>query len=140
MLVRIEGSDLPGTSCGPSPERPEGHHNIHVAVQRKNKPKELLGLTRADAKSATWTLECDDNFKGPYIQDRGGPFVYLSWGTVDDAGNFDMFRRAKLWLNAIDPKVVKAAHKSGVLIGRLGLTDAKGNPACATLAVDWSAG
>jgi hypothetical protein len=132
MLLRIEGSDLPGRHC-------IGYDNIHVAVQRKNKPKELLGLTRADAKSVTWTLECDDNFKGPYIQDRDGPFVYLSWGTVDDEGNFEMFRRAKLWLNAIDPKIVKAARESGVLVGRLGLQDGKGNPACATVPVEWSA-
>jgi hypothetical protein len=141
MELRIEASDLPGSSCGPSPERPQGHHNIHVAVQRRNKPKELLGWTRADASDASWTLEVDDNFRGPYVQGKlGEQFVYLSWGVVDDAGNFEMFRRAKLKLNEIDPAIIKAARNSGVLVGRLGLTDAKGNPACATVGVEWSAG
>jgi hypothetical protein len=86
MEIRIEGSQLPGASCGPSPERPGGHHNIHVAVQRRNKPKELLGLTRGDASNASWTLEVDDDLRGPYVQGRRGEeFVYLSWGVVDDA-------------------------------------------------------
>jgi hypothetical protein len=141
MKLRIEGSSLPGSSCGPSPERPEGHHNIHVAVQRRNKPKELFGLTRADAPAAAWTLEVDDDLRGPYVQGkRGEEFVYLSWGVVDDAGNFEMFRRAKLKLNLIDPQIVDAARKSGALVGKLGLTDEKGNPACATVNVEWNAG
>jgi hypothetical protein len=50
-----------------------------------------------------------------------------------------MFRRAKLKLNEIDPAVVKKARASGVLVGKLGLTDANGNPACASQTVDWSA-
>src|ERR1700677_2199864 len=45
VLIRIEGTDLPGRLCGPSPERPGGHQGIHVGVQRRNKPGELLGVT-----------------------------------------------------------------------------------------------
>src|SRR5438128_5578436 len=104
MQIRIEASDLPGSSCGPSPDRPEGHHNIHVGVQRGNKRDELLGLVPGDAPSATWSLDCTAmpspagfDLKGPYIQGRpGGRFIYLSWGTVDDANGFRLFRRAKL--------------------------------------------
>ena len=141
MQLRIDAFDLPGSTCGPSPARPAGHHNIHVAVQRRNKPKELLGVTRADAVNASWVLDVDENFRGPYVQGKPGEqFVYLSWGVVDDAGTFEMFRRAKLKLNTIDPAIVTAARKSGVLVGRLGLTDAKGNPACATVSVEWRAG
>ena len=33
-------------------------------------------------------------------------FIYLSWGSVDDAREFTLFRRAKLWLDAIPPKVI----------------------------------
>ncbi len=32
MRIRIEGRNLPGASCGPSPDRPQGHANIHVSV------------------------------------------------------------------------------------------------------------
>jgi hypothetical protein len=42
-----------------------------------------------------------------------------------------MFRRAKLMLSDVPVGVLKAAVKSGLLVGRLGLTDAKGQPTCA---------
>ena len=94
MLIRIEGTGLPGSSCGPSPERP------------------------------------------------GGRFIYLNWGTVDHSGEFAMFRRAKLWLSAIPPELLSAAADLGVLVGRVGLTDPKGNPVCASVRpplIEWSA-
>jgi len=151
VLIRIEGTNLPGNSCGPSPERPAGHFGIHVGVQRRAKPAELLDVTAGDAPAATWSLDAtvtagpDGAFdvKGPYIQGPpGGRFIYLNWGTVDDSGEFSMFRRAKLWLEAVPPEVLASAAERGLLIGRLGLTDAKGNPLCASVRpplIDWSA-
>lgn len=135
MQIRIEGRELPGRSCGPSPDMPGGYHNIHVGVQRRGKPDEHLGLQPGDAASVSWTFDADvraaGDVLGPYIQ--GGPgkrFIYLSWGTVDDTG-FHMFRRAKIFLADIEPTVLTAAQRSGTLVIRLGLTDAKGHPACA---------
>ena len=58
VQIRIEGTDLPGRSCGPSADVPDGYRNIHVAVQRRGKRDELLGLTPADAPAATWTINC----------------------------------------------------------------------------------
>jgi hypothetical protein len=61
---------------------------------------------------------------------------------VDDSGEFTMFRRAKLWLNAIPPEVLSRAAELGALVGRLGLTDPKGNPVCASIRpplIEWSA-
>jgi hypothetical protein len=150
LTVRIEGIDLPGGRCGPSPDRPDGYRGIHVAVQRRDRPAELLVLTPADATTATWSLDCDgvptaDGFdiKGPYIQGRPADrFIYLSWGEVDAAGGFEMFRRAKLLLGVIPTATVASALETGVLVGRVGLTDARGNPLCAAVrppAIDWSA-
>jgi hypothetical protein len=83
------------------------------------------------------------DFKGPYIQGPpGGRFLYLSWGDVDAAGAFLMFRRAKLRLDVIPSAVVAAAVDGGVLVGRLGLTDPKGHPVCASVLppqIEWSA-
>ena len=147
VRVRILASDLPGLSCGPSPERPGGHHNIHVAVQRRGRPDELLGLQPGDAESASWTLDCTAapdpvDIKGPYIQGRpGGRFIYLSWGVVDGDA-FTMFRRAKLMLADVDPDVLRAAIRLGRLTCRLGLTDERGNPRCAAVRsplIEWSA-
>ena len=150
MEIRIEGFNLPGRACGASPNFP-GFENIHVGVQRRSPRDQLLGLTPGDAPAALWTVECDVvatpagiDFKGPYIQGRPHErFIYLSWGTVDAKRSFNMFRRAKLWLDAVDAEVLDAARASQRLVARLGLTDAKGHPLCASVRpplVQWSSG
>ncbi len=150
MQIRIEGTDLPGRSCGASRDFP-GYDNIHVGLQRRATPGELLGLTPGDAPAAQWTIDCEVadteaglDVRGRYIQGpRGGRFIYLSWGTVDAAGVFSLFRRAKLWLDGVAPAVLADAVRTGVLVGRLGLTDARGLPTCTASrppAIEWSAG
>ncbi|WUH90180.1 DUF5990 family protein [Streptomyces sp. NBC_00433] len=149
MLVRIEGSGLPGRDCGPSADVPSGHRNVHVGVQRRGRPDELLGLSPGDASSAVWEVEVTAtpveggwDLRGPYVQGRpGGRFLYLSWGTVDAEGRFTMFRRAKLLFSAIDAEVLAAAVSGGVLVGRLGLTGPRGDPLCAAVqppVIEWS--
>lgn len=152
MRIRIEGTDLPGASCGPSPQRPEGHFNVHVGVQRRSKPVELFGVVRGDSPGVTWTLEATPkaapdgsvDLTGPYIQGRpGGRFIYLCWGTVEAPGTFAMFRRAKLQLDAVSPELLRSAADQGCLIARVRLTDEKGGPACASVRpplISWSAG
>lgn len=104
LRIRVDGVELPGRACGPDGGT-RSYGNIHVAVQRRDRPGELLDPQPGDAVSASWTLECTvkgTDVRGPYVQGRpGGRFVYLSWGTVDDSGAFDMFRRAKLMLDAV---------------------------------------
>ncbi|MCY0933915.1 DUF5990 family protein [Streptomyces sp. H34-S4] len=149
MQIRIEAVDLPGRTCGAGPDFP-GYSNIHVAIQRRDHRDELLDPHPGDAASATWTLECTAtptdtglDLKGPCIQGRpAGRFIYLGWGSVDGAGTFTMFRRAKLMLDAIDPGTTAAAMSSGGLLARLRLTDACGRPLCAQVRpplVEWTA-
>jgi len=155
MHIRIEGVDLPGRSCGPSNDVPDGYHNVHVGIQRRGKRDELLGLTPGDAPAARWTFECQlsgardpdgiaPDVKGPYIQGpNGGRFIYLNWVTIDDACTATLFRRAKLWLDGVPPEVLAEAGGTGLLVGRLGLTDPKGNPTCSAgrpPTIEWSAG
>ncbi|MEV6168024.1 DUF5990 family protein [Streptomyces sp. NPDC051954] len=140
MRIRIDAVDLPGRTC---PARPGGsvpvYSGIHVAVQRRDRPAELLDPQPGDGASATWTLECtvmaspaDVEVQGPYVQNRlGHRFIYLSWCTVDDSGRFAMFRRAKLMLDAVPEDTLAAAARDGLLVGRLGLTDDDGTPRCA---------
>lgn len=101
-----------------------------------------------DAPSAEWTTECTPgtdggDLRGPCVQGvPGARFLYLSWGTVDEAREFTMFRRAKLWLDAVPADVLAAAVERGILVGRLGLTDRKGHPLCASVRpplIEWSA-
>ncbi|MFJ3903753.1 DUF5990 family protein [Streptomyces sp. NPDC090025] len=150
MQIRIEADRLPGLSCAPAPGYP-GHTGIHVAVQRRARPAELLAPQPGDAPSAAWTLDCvvtetatgGHDIKGPYVQGGpGGRFVYLSWVSVGQDGTATMFRRAKLMLDAVPERTVRAAVGSGVLLGRLGLTDVKGQPLCAAVRpprIDWTA-
>jgi hypothetical protein len=83
------------------------HENVHVAVQVRRDPE---GLVAGDAPSAEWRVDitvADDkgalDFKGPAVHGKKGErFLYLTWGDVDAAGAFHMFRRAKLMLNRVD--------------------------------------
>ncbi|WP_327184180.1 DUF5990 family protein [Streptomyces sp. NBC_01334] len=151
MRIRIEAVDLPGLTRPASADgRVPAYGNLHVAVQRRDRPAELLEPQPGDAPSATWTLECTASASptgtevtGPYVQDRlGRRFVYLSWGTVDEADVFTMFRRAKLMLDAVPADVLAAAAQDGLLVGRLGLTDGQGGPLCARVEpphITWTA-
>ena len=150
MRIRIEGHHLPGRSCGPSPDHPEGYPNIHVAVQGRKGVQDLLGLTPGDAPSACWDLAVtvvrpppDADLRGPQTMGPpGARFIYLSWGVVDGTA-YRMFRRAKLWLDGVPPAVLGAAVEGGLLVGRLSLADAKGMPVCAAVRpprITWSAG
>lgn len=113
MRVRIEGYDLPGRMfCGPSGEP---YNDVRVGVQIRKDPEELVP---ANAQAARWELDLtvvegpDDgiDFKGPAVHGkRGDRFLYLTWGNVDTNGEFEMFRRAKLMLNRIDPNLIHAA-------------------------------
>jgi hypothetical protein len=131
MRLRIVGTDLPGTP------------GVHVGVQRG---KEVVDTVPADRDEAVFELDVEvrpgrdghADFFGPWV--HGGPgkrFVYLSWGTVDDGGSFEMFRRAKLWLSQMGDDVAAADEVEA----RLGLTDCRGGPLCGGLApgvVDWA--
>ncbi|WP_254648500.1 DUF5990 family protein [Streptomyces sp. GbtcB6] len=151
MRIRIDAVDLPGRSRpAPADGDVPAYADIHVAVQRRDRPAEVLEPHPGDAASATWTLECTAtatpdgiDVTGPYVQNRlGRRFVYLSWGTVDDSGVFTMFRRAKLMLDAVPADVLAAAVHDGLLVGRLGLTDAHGGPLCARVEpphITWTA-
>ena len=109
MQIRIIGTDLPGRDCPPGHNFP-GYSNVHVGMQSKRRPPELLDLQPGDATEVTWTVECEVNgsdVRGPYIQGRPGDrFIYLNWGSVDGDGRMDMFRRAKLMLDGVPAKVL----------------------------------
>ena len=137
MNVRIAGVNLPGRTWG-------GYKNIHVGVQKRTEPVDLVA---GDAGEAVWELTvdtADGDFRGSYVQGRRGErFLYLTWGTVGAGGGFTMFRRAKLMLAAVDPAVVAAAAEPGqVLVATLSLTGGDGGPRCASVrppAIEWTA-
>lgn len=137
MRLVIRGHDLPGASY-------DGHARIAVGLQVRSEP---AGLVPGDAASARWETEVrlvDGDARGPAVHGRRGErFVYLTWGEVS-GGGFEMFRRAKLVLDRVDPALVAEAEASGrPLVADVRLTDDKGGPRCARVdapAVAWSVG
>jgi len=114
-------------------------------VQRRG---DVVDLVAGDAGEARWQFAVDvtweGDLRGPFVQGRKGDrFFYLSWGTVDAAGGFTMFRRAKLMLDDVDAGTIDDACAPGqVLVATLALTDGKGGPRCAAVrppAISWTA-
>jgi hypothetical protein len=139
LLVEIEGTDLPGRRFCPNSQG-EWLENVHVFLGRRNEPKDLVP---GDAPGAAWrtelTVKSNGNagldFSGPLVQGkRGERFLALYWGSVTAAGTFELFRGAKLRLSDIEPALLHAASLPGKrLVGRLGLTSARGGPRCASV-------
>ncbi len=147
MLVEIRGRSLPGRRCGTNPDGSVSG-NIHVGIRKRS---EAIELVPGDAPAAAWTFdvttritdEGGNDFRGPFVHGkRGERCLYLQWGTVDDAGSFSLFRAAKLLFSDVDPALVSRAQRPGaLLVGTLGLTDAKGYPRCARVRppdIEWS--
>ncbi len=143
VLVRITGINPPGrTFC-----RPDGSlmENVHVGVQVRRDPAHLV---RADEPETCWDVDVEVvrqdglDFRGPAVQGkRGDRFIYLTWGDVGPHGRFEMFRRAKLMLDRVEPRLIESAVEAGGLDARVDLTGGDGGPRCARVdppAVSWS--
>ena len=120
--------------------------NVHVGVQIRRDPAQLV---RADEREARWEVELEIvhedgalDFRGPAVQGkRRDRFMYLTWGDVSTDGDFEMFRRAKLMLNRVEPDLIESAMAAGRLEVRVDLTGDDGGPRCARVdppAVVWS--
>ncbi len=126
--MQIVGTSLPG--------KRHGHlEHVHVGMQRG---REVVDMVSADAERAVfeWDIEVirtpqGIDFRGPYVHGKKGErFLYLSWGELVPGGSFEMFRRAKLHLSALDS--VPLDHAVAVQ-GELSLSDSCGAPLCASV-------
>lgn len=143
MRVAITGVNPPGrVFC-----RPDGSamENVHVGLQMRRDPAQLV---RADAPETGWEVDIEVvrkdgvlDFRGPSVQGkRGDRFIYLTWGDVSPDGAFEMFRRAKLMLDRVEPALMESAAETGRLAARVDLTGDDGGPRCARVdppAIAW---
>ena len=144
MRVAITGVNLPGrVFC-----RADGSlmDNVHVGIQIRQDP---VRLVRADGSEARWEVDVEVirhhgtfDFRGPGVHGkRGDRFIYLTWGNVGPDNTFEMFRRAKLMLDRVEPELIEKAMATGHLGVAVDLTDNRGGPRCARVdapAVAWS--
>jgi hypothetical protein len=128
--------------------RPDGStmDNVHVGVQVGRDPHQLA---RADEPAPVWNIDVDVvrrdgdlDFRGPAVHGkRGDRFLYLTWGNVAPDGAFEMFRRAKLMLDRVEPELIGSATERGDLAATVDLTGDDGGPRCARVdppALVWS--
>ena len=120
--------------------------NVHVGVQLRRDPAQLV---RADEADPLWEVDVNVArssgrvvFGGPAVHGkRGDRFIYLTWGNVGPDDVFEMFRRAKLMLDRVEPHLIEAAIEAGCLRAEVNLTGGDGGPRCARVdppAVAWS--
>lgn len=128
--------------------RPDGSSmdNVHVGVQIRSDPAQLVPAEGPDRR---WEIDVEVirkdgalDFRGPAVHGpRGSRFIYLTWGNVGPSDEFEMFRRAKLMLDRIEPHLIESAMEASVLAAVVDLTGDDGGPRCARVdppALTWS--
>jgi hypothetical protein len=135
--MRVIGRRLPGRTWS-------GRNDIHVGVQRG---AEVVCVVPGDEGEATFDFEIGVeidaegalDFRGPFVHGRRAErFIYLSWGEVDEAGTFTMFRRLKLHLSPLAEQFPAEALAGARRIQAfLELTDPKGRPVAASVRPPW---
>lgn len=133
VIVELRCSELPGTAAC-------GRTAVRLGIQRgaevvDDVPADVPGVVfEAPLRVVRNEANGRPNFLGPYahgtVQDR---FLYLCWGERI-AGGWDGFRRAKVPLKELSWEAVAAHVERGApLVAELQLTDAKGEPLCASV-------
>lgn len=143
VRVRIDAHDLPGSACGP-------YSDVFVGLVEEAGAHPSRMVSGA-ARETSWEISIDVRndggalaFRGKAVHGRAPErFLYLTWLGREGRAPAAMFRRAKLRLDVVPLDVLARACASGVLVGRVGLTDARGMPLCASVkppAIAWSSG
>jgi Family of unknown function (DUF5990) len=138
--IRIVGHKLPGLEFNKDQGAQVDRKPVYLGIQKKD---QVVDLVPGNAPNAEFNFSIDTiskpseglDLRGPFVHGKKGDrFLYLSWGELSEDGNFTMFRRAKIHLSAIPPKLMKTALSSaGVLEASLDLTDSKGGPICSSV-------
>ena len=144
LTIRIVATQLPGRTFA-------SYRDVHVGVQIG---KQVMDTVPGDAPAARWDVavqvgvgkDGERALRGPGIHGpRGEKFLYLSWVAAPaggEAGDPQMFRRAKLQLDAVPDALLDEAIATGKpLVATLSLVDRSGCPLCASVRpplVEWS--
>ncbi|HSB12279.1 MAG TPA: DUF5990 family protein [Blastocatellia bacterium] len=144
LTIEVVCRHLPGIRFDDS-HNPAGvvYEPVHLGIQKGN---EVTGAVPGNRKTVIFRPafkigkqpDGSPNFLGPFAKGKPSErFFYLSWGVVDNAGHFAMFRRAKIHLNHLSWEPIRDAISSNRPIRVIiDMTDKKGGPLCASVRRD----
>lgn len=133
MIVEIRGTNPPGRRCNPAPEHGP-YEDVNVGLGRHTDP---VGLVPGDTEDAFWRIEVrvvmpdgELDYRGPQVEGkRGNRYIYINWLNREIRGQLRLFRRGKIVLNGLDPKLVERAESTGAaLTCTVNLTNERGHP------------
>lgn len=117
----------------------EASHGVMFGLQVGTSVTDPVSAHRSADFSAEIVVRRDEgelDFAGPFVHGRRGDrFLYLSWGFVDPAEEFEHFARSKIKLGNLPSDLVHAALDQMVgLVVEIDVTDSRGQPATGTIA------
>ena len=145
MIVEVRGVNGPGRRCNPAPEHGP-YEDVQVGVGHYTNP---IGVVAGDTQSVHWRVPVrvvrEDvmlDFRGPHVNGkRGDRHIYLNWFNREPDGQRRLFRRGKVMLEGLDPRLVEQAERTGAaLTCTVNLTNEKGLPTTARFRaadLDW---
>ncbi len=148
MVIEIRGINGPGRRCAPAPDHGP-YEGVEVAVGRFTDP---IDRVPGDTEDAQWRVpvrvvwrDGEPDFRGSHVDGkRGDRHIYLNWFAREPDGDLKLFRRGKVMLEGIDPRLVEAAGSAGTALKcTVNLTNDKGLPSTARFwpaDLSWSVG
>lgn len=148
MVVEVRGVNGPGRRCNPAPEHGP-YEDVHIGVGHTANP---IGVVPGDTQGVEWRVpvrvaqqDGKPDFRGPNVDGkRGDRHIYLNWFNREPDGDLKLFRRGKVMLEGLDPRLVEQAERTGaVLRCTVNLTNEKGLPTTARFwaaDLDWRIG
>lgn len=140
VRVQVRCRELPGLRfVNGHPSGAPCYEPVHLGVQRGD---DVIDVVPADRKQVTFQLEFrvgakkdgSPNFLGPYAHGKPDDrFFYLAWGVNHPPHGFATFRRLKVRLGHLTWAELRTSARTGEpLVVDLRMTDARGEPLCAT--------
>jgi hypothetical protein len=141
VIVEINGVNGPGRRCNPAPEHGP-YEDVQVGVGRSTDP---IGVVPGDTQAVRWRVSVrvvwrdgKPDFHSPHVDGkRGDRHIYLNWFNRGADGQLKLFRRGKVMLEDLDPRLVEQSRQTGSALScSVELTNERGLPSTARF---WSA-
>ena len=136
MIVEVRGVNSPGRRCNPAPQHGP-YEDVQMGVGHFTNP---VGVVPGDTRGVLWRVPVrvvrqngELDFRGPHVDGkRGDRHIYLNWFNREADGQLRLFRRGKVMLEGLDPRLVEQAERTDAALRcTVNLTNEKGLPSTA---------